>query len=418
MNTRKRWLCQDRIVLVLATSALFLGSITSVVAQNGNAFGHGHDKDEHPLGGPPGVSGGGPPGHAKQGNGKGPRGKDSLIVMAKTSSGTGGSVEPFFPGNTSHNSRYVFCLPDAGSSFDQTFPLEFTLTDANGNSGETVDVTIDPVGRLAGQAIVLDGSPAFSLPDDGSLLMKDVVVTTGPLEDGAYTLNVQIRATPARRVHRSHHTVHIQVLVGSACNGEEEEPPANGPEESPPQASQAEGNGFFTDSEFNLLQDCEQQDVAGNSGGTFRIVTRPTTNLVTATNPGTFYLNLIWPNNTGSAETVTITLSATNLVPNGANAVHALVFDSTGITESKDNWDMVNEDGTPCGPGGPCTLEVGDGQTLWLTWHLVFAGTGSSAEGISSICGEGETVTASAALTNGGTLAATTVEATGHVAEE
>ncbi len=252
MNTRKRWLCHNRIVLALATSALFFGGITSVVAQNGNAFGRGHDKEEHPLGGSPGLSGGGPPGHANQGNGKGPRGKDSLIVEAKTS--IGDSVEPFSPGKASHNSRYVFCLPDgAGSPFSQTFPLEFTLTNENGNPEEMVEVTIDPVGRLAEQATVPD---PFMLTDDGSLLMKDVSVgPTDPLEDGAYTLNLQIRATPARRVHRSHHIVRIHVLVGTACNGEEEEleeeQPVNG-QDDPPQAR----NGFFTDSEFNLLQDC------------------------------------------------------------------------------------------------------------------------------------------------------------------
>ena len=120
----------------------------------------------------------------------------------------------------------------------------------------------------------------------------------------------------------------------------------------------------------------------------------------------------------GGAETVTIELSATNLVPTGANAVHALVFDPNGIIGGKDNWDMVNEDGKPCGPDGPCTLEVDGGQTLWLTWHLVFAGTGQSADDISSVCEEGETVTATATLTGGrGELAATTLEATGHVKE-
>lgn len=412
MNTRKRWQCQDRIVLALATTALLFGCITSAVAQNGNAF--GRDKNgAHPLGGPPGLSGGGPPGHANQGNSKGPRGKDTLIVVAQTSSG--GSV-PSSPGNAWHNSRYVFCL-DADSSFDQTFPLEFTLTNTNGNPDETVLVTIDPVGRLAGQATV---PIPFMLTDDGSLLMKDVSVATGPLEDGAYTLNLRIRATPARRVHRSHHIVRIHVLVGSACNGEEVESeglqPLNG-EEDPPQAPQAQGTGFFTDGEFNLLQDCDQEEVVGHSGGTFTIVTRPETNLVTATNPGTFYLNLIWPN-TGPVQTVTIDLSATNRVPKGANAVHALLFDSNGFMDSKDNWDMVNDEDEPCDPEGPCELEVDSGQTLWLTWHLVFAGTGSSAEGISSICEEGEPVTATATLTDGGgELPATTVEATGHVSE-
>lgn len=67
---------------------------------------------------------------------------------------------------------------------------------------------------------------------------------------------------------------------------------------------------------------------------------------------------------------------------------------------------MVNQDGTPCGPSGPCTVTVGAGQVLWVTWHLEFSLVGSSSAGIGSTCGGagGVPISASATLSSNGPL--------------
>jgi hypothetical protein len=224
--------------------------------------------------------------------------------------------------------------------------------------------------------------------------------------------------------------VHIHILVGNACSGGDDasenqprtpEPPANNPQ--PPSSGTlvttappaATGTGFFTDGDFNLLENCQGADVAGNTGGTYAIVARPQSNVIAATNPGTFYLNWIW-DNPGAERTVSIELNGMNLEPRGANAVHAAQFDANGFVKNEDNFDLVNEDGKACGPNGPCTVKVGAGKKLWVNWHLTFAGKGQPADGISKTCGAGLAISATAKIKEGANqLATTTVNALGYV---
>jgi hypothetical protein len=56
--------------------------------------------------------------------------------------------------------------------------------------------------------------------------------------------------------------------------------------------------------------------------------------------------------------------------------VHAKTFNTSGFTQDLDAFDMVNQDGTPCGPYGPCTINVGQGESLWVTWHLEYSNVG------------------------------------------
>jgi hypothetical protein len=138
------------------------------------------------------------------------------------------------------------------------------------------------------------------------------------------------------------------------------------------------------------LTDCSGADVTTNLGGTFAIVPNAKGKIV-ATNPGQFYYNLIWTN-PGGSQAVTINLSAINLAPQGANAVHALTFNSSGFTQDASAFDMVNEDGTPCGPSGPCTINVATGETLWVTWHLEYNQIGMSSADVplrGTVCPEG-----------------------------
>jgi hypothetical protein len=317
--------------------------------------------------------------------------KDDLVVSAQTSFGSAGNVAPTVPGNSPRQWFYAFCLP-TGGSLNQTFPLQFQLNDANGTSGESASVSFNAVGSLSGSTTPPAG---FNISDNSTPQNTSFTVATGSLADGQYSVNLQISATPNNKVSFSHDTIHIQVTVGSGC-------------------IDSKPSCFFTSSEFDLLTDCSGAYVTGNSGGTFQIVAPK--GKINATNPGQFYYNMIWTNQ-GDTQAVTIDFSATNLNPQGANAVHALVFDSSGFTTDASNFDMVNGDGTPCGPSGPCTISVGAGKTLWVTWHLQYAGIGGSSSGISYSCPGNVEISATGTLKDslGNTIGSCTATATGYL---
>jgi hypothetical protein len=317
--------------------------------------------------------------------------KDTLVVTAQTSSGSAGSVTPTTPGNSPKQWFYAFCLP-SGGSLNQSFPLQFQLTDGNGTSPESAAISFNAVGSLSGSTTPPAG---FSITDNGASQSTSFTVITGILADGQYSVNLQISATPNSKVTGSHDTIHIQVTVGAGC-------------------ADSKPSCFLTSSEFDLLTDCADAYVSGNSGGTFQIVAPR--GKINATNPGQFYYNMIWTNH-GDTQPVTIDLTATNLNPQGANAVHALVFDSNSFSTDASNFDMVNQDGTPCGPNGPCTVSVEAGKTLWVTWHLQYAAIGGPSAGISSSCPGNVTISATGALKDqtGITIGSCTASATGYL---
>jgi hypothetical protein len=280
--------------------------------------------------------------------------KDTLDVTAKTSNG---GVTPTVPGHAPNQWFYAYCLPSGGSLTD-SFPVDFKVTNTNTTSPESYTIHLDTVGTPA----IRDNTtvPAdFSISDDGSTTTKSISISTGVLADGEYAVQIQLKTDPPGKLIVPHDTIHVHVIVGAACSV---------------------GSCFLTDSDFNFLTDCSGADVTTNSGGTFAIVPNAKGKIV-ATNPGQFYYNLIWPN-PGGDQAVTINLSANNLAPQGANAVHALTFNSSGFTLDLSAFDMVNQDGTPCGPSGPCTITVGAGEVLWVTWHLEYDQIGTPSIGI------------------------------------
>jgi len=149
---------------------------------------------------------------------------------------------------------------------------------------------------------------------------------------------------------------------------------------------------------------------------------------IVSTNPGQFYYNMIWTNNAATPEAVTINLAANNLVPMGANSVHAMTFNSGGFTQNASSFDMVNTNGVPCGPSGPCTITVAAGDTLWVTWHLQYGPIGTSANGLpdwgtvcpnptgASACDGQSAISATGTLTNSSsTLYTCTASACGYL---
>ena len=317
--------------------------------------------------------------------------KDSLIVTAQSSSGSAGPVSPTVPGNAPKQWFYTFCLP-SGGSLNQTFPVELQLNNSNGTLGESASVSFNAVGPLSG----VTGVPGtFTVSDNGVAQTQNVTLATGSLADGTHIVNVQISADPSSKVDLSHNTIHIQVVVGAGC-------------------VDSTSHCFLTSSEFDLLTDCSGAYVSGSSGGTFEIIAPK--GKVQATNPGQFYYNMIWTNQ-GVTQPITIELLASSLSSHGANAVHALVFDSTGFVTDASNFDMVNQDGTPCGPNGPCTISVPAGKTLWVTWHLQFSGIGGSSAGMSNVCPGNVAISATGSLkdSTGSIIGTCTATATGYL---
>src|SRR5262245_15131316 len=132
-----------------------------------------------------------------------------------------------------------------------------------------------------------------------------------------------------------------------------------------------------------------------------------------------FYYNMIWTNQ-GATQPITIDLPASSLNSQGTNAVHALVFDSTGHATDSSNFDVVNQDGTRCGPNTrPCTINVPAGKTLWVTWHLQPAGIGGSSRDMSDICPGNVTISATGKLKDStGTVIGTCYSHSNWISEE
>jgi hypothetical protein len=287
--------------------------------------------------------------------------KDNITVTALPSlSGVVPTNPPLFP----HNWFYVICVPSGGSLQD-TLNINFANTDGNGAPGPQGTISFNAVGNpeLTSGITVPD---SFCMIDDGSTCPNNttinVPISTGVLTDGTYNANLQISVVPQNGFTLSHGTIHIQVTVGGAC-------------------SSPGVTCFFTDSNFQDLTDCSGAFITGNTGGRFRIVT-DTRGKATATNPGQFYYNMLWSNTTGIDQVVTVNLTANNLIPSNtdsllhpiAQAAHAYFFDTlTGFTDPYADWQFVNTQGQPCGPSGPCTITVPAGDTLFVTWHLVYS---------------------------------------------
>jgi hypothetical protein len=210
---------------------------------------------------------------------------------------------------------------------------------------------------------------------------KEIAISATSLAPGDYTKNISIGGYSSNEV-TAHNPKDIQALIHvNECTA------------SVPSC-------FFTDSAGEFLSNCSGDLVSTNDGGVFQLVNKKT-GQITATNPGQFYYNYIWTND-GPAIDVQINFgNPQNLVPQGANAVHAYTFDTSGFTQNVDAFNMVNANGTPCGPAGPCTINVGQGETLWVTWHLAYSRIGQSAPTAGNTCEvANEEIGASAMLLN------------------
>jgi hypothetical protein len=273
--------------------------------------------------------------------------KDTLVVTGLT------TLAGFTPALVGGNPEYFYATTVvAGSVVADTIPMTFDLYDTNGTPGQQIAVTVSAVGQVA-SSISFD-APNFNMTDPQAGLMHYAYINASSFAAGNdYHANIQVNATPSNGVATSHGTIHLLIHVVSSNNTP---------------------NCYITDSSGLLLNDCAGNQV--NTGGEFFIITNQ--KKVTATNPGQFYYNLTWTNTTGSPVTFTsLELVGTNVVPQGANSVHVLIYDAHSFTAS---FDDVNQSGTPCGSLGTLCkspITVPAGQTLWLTWHVQYQYAGA-----------------------------------------
>jgi hypothetical protein len=296
--------------------------------------------------------------------------KDTLTVSAGSATTLTG------PTVVGANFDYVYTLPCSPSAFSDQIPV--TLTVANGNTagdsytiGTSGDIGVSFTGDPGiVSAASLDSSSATSVSDDGTSVTIYIDINASSLTNSTYELNVLIQPSASLNSKLSGpnpNNIHVQLTVT-------------------PGSCVPNPNCFLTDSEFDLLTDCSGASVTSSMGGTFAVVANHH-NVIVSTNPGEFYYNMLWANTGSTPETVVFTpANPVNASPVGANAVHALTFDSTTFTQNLSNFDMVNQDGTPCGPVGPCTITVPAGNILWVTWHFEYSRIGMPAAGLSTSC--------------------------------
>ncbi len=311
--------------------------------------------------------------------------KDTLVVTALPSTNPSPTVTPVLVGSGGGSSNYFYIFSSSACIVTRTFPVQFDLNNSDPGYSGGATISFGAGGSLKNYVTL----PADFLISEGQSTTKDIVLSTPCLDPGDYNAEVQVAVDPNRYVKIEHAQIHIRLRIGNP-----------GPK------------CYFTDSSYNLLTDCSGNPVQDN--GTFAIVVSAR-GKVAATNPGQFYYNLIWTNPGPDAQvTINLTKSAT-LNTKGANSVHALTFGASGFVEDFSSWEMVNQDGTPCGPSGPCTVLVKQGETLWVTWHLEYAGIGGPLPTLAACPGD-VAIWATGTLMDGSMqLAQCTAHATGYL---
>lgn len=138
---------------------------------------------------------------------------------------------------------------------------------------------------------------------------------------------------------------------------------------------------FLSNSAGLLLKDCDGEDVSESASneGRFLIVAnkKKPVRIEVSTNPGQFYYNLVWWNKTGATQAVDVVIDLTGVHPHGTQAMHTEVFNGYLDGVSLAEFAQVNINGVPQGDGGSVTaVEVPDGSSLVVTYHLEWDGIG------------------------------------------
>jgi hypothetical protein len=284
----------------------------------------------------------------------------TVTVTANTSVPEG--VVPEQPGNSGNpNQWFYYYTLNAPGSLADSLPVHICVAANNSSAGawpinQALDLSFGPTGNGGNlsSGVTLPAIPPFTA--DGC---QDVyiLINVNGLTTGGYNKVVEVKADSSSpqnaQVNITGKGIHIHIDVVDA-----------------PAAIRC----FVTDSDFNSLLDCAGNQITSGSDGRFVIITN-NKKVEVATNPGQFYYNVLWTNTTGTGQAITVNFARTGVVPQGAQAIHAMVFPSLpAITEA--NFELVN-DGVPSGADDQLdSMIVPAGYTLWVDYHLEWAGLG------------------------------------------
>lgn len=294
-------------------------------------------------------------------------GPPSVDVAVTAQTSTPGGVVPDIGGMGNANvSTYSYQIT-TGASITDSLPIQLCTTSTPTAAGTGYPLTLHfaPQG-LGGNLPDVTVPADVTFTADGCQTVS-INLNTGALADGNYNQNISIQdssATPSNtHVGFDHSVIHIKVTVTSTSSV----------------------TCFTTDSDFNFLVDCAGNSVTSGSAGVFTIVTNKKS-IEVATNPGQFYYNLLYTNGSGADQTVTVTFTRSGVNPNGTQAIHAMVFSSFPVL-SATNFDAVNS-AIPSGADDKLEgVTVPSGWTLWVDYHLEWAGLGAPAPaGIATSC--------------------------------
>jgi hypothetical protein len=313
----------------------------------------------------------------------------SILAAQPSPTSGAGPLIPSPPGNTY---EYLFSKV-YGASLAETIPVEVCLVLVNNPNGWTWDDTVEvqaPTPGVPGVSVsptswsfdqtsaVRNESTYPNASDDPACQPGTVTIDTGALTPAG--------ALPQTLASNTHFKMSGTGTSNNPDAGRgKTESTLNEPNsikikvQVTDPASISRVSCYLTNSEGDVLQKCNG-DLANASAevdGTFAIVANKKGKAV-ATNPGQFYYNLLWKNDTGAAQTVSVSVVKSGLVPHGAQAVHWLLIPtSSGV--DLDDFATVNM-GNPAGTTGQLdNIVVPSGDTLYVTYHLEWSGVGATA---------------------------------------
>jgi hypothetical protein len=283
-------------------------------------------------------------------------------------------IIPTQPANPANTYFYEYTVTDGASIID-SIPVQLCLGTSTGTWTSLKVNFSDPHGNLTGVTVPADTS--FTPSSPCTTVNVDINTETLKLADSTvpeqFETNINIqpkeKVPSSLNTNNNFPTIHISVKVSPAEN---------------------DTSCFITDGGGNLLAACDGSPVttSGSDAGRFSITVNARKNEEVSTNPGQFYYNILWTNNTGVSQLVNVNLAGTGVIAVGAQAIHANVFPAPFSGVSVADFQLVNN-GIPGGSVGTIeSIIVPAGWTLWANYHLEWADKGQQAPTtIATTCG-------------------------------
>ncbi|QSX40585.1 hypothetical protein [Shewanella cyperi] len=270
------------------------------------------------------------------------------------------------------NIKYAYTL-NAGGAISDNLPIEFCLTaetdtdttpaSSSSWTSFSYDISLQSASLPGASApvttVVFNNGALGTLPACQTIELN---LSTGPLTEGTFDANFKINRSEVTqdgdklKVNDDHNNIKIDVEVLASDNNI---------------------SCFMTDGSGLLLADCQGQAVtdSASDAGRFAVVTNKK-GIGVSTNPGQFYYNLVLHNPSQDEQNVDVSFALSELVPQGAQAIHAAVFPPSFSGITQENFETVNASL----PGGSDDLIEGlvipPGWTLWVDYHLEWSGKG------------------------------------------